>query len=111
MSLQLKHTCDLAADTLQALCHAACCQTPDGLRFPSWRSISKQYVQGSCPDTRANNYAVASLNIVNKCTDEVMVANNDTCNNVINKGAHFSFEVLRHTSDGVALTATMFSSI
>lgn len=50
-------------------------------------SISKQYVQGSCPDTRANNYAVASLNIVNKCTDEVMVANNDTCNNVINKGA------------------------
>jgi hypothetical protein len=48
-------------------------------------TISKMYTMGSCPDTRANNYAVASLNIVNSCTDEITVANNDTCNAVIDK--------------------------
>lgn len=45
------------------------------------------YTLGSCPDTRANNYKVASLNIVNECTDAITVANNDTCNAVISKGA------------------------
>ncbi len=50
--------------------------------------ISRMYTMGSCPETRANNYAVPSLNIVNSCTDEITVASNDTCNNVISKGAH-----------------------
>jgi hypothetical protein len=49
--------------------------------------ITKQYVAGSCPDTRANNYGVSSLNIVNKCSDEIMTADTATCNNVISKGA------------------------
>jgi hypothetical protein len=44
-------------------------------------------VAGSCPDTRANNYAVSSLNIVNKCSDEIQAADTATCNNVISKGA------------------------
>lgn len=49
-------------------------------------TITKQYVAGSCPDTRANNYAVSSLNIVNKCSgDEINAADTTTCNNVISK--------------------------
>lgn len=50
-------------------------------------SITKQYVAGSCPDTRANNYAVSSLNIVNKCSDEITSVTTAVCNNVFNKGA------------------------
>lgn len=50
-------------------------------------SITKQYTAGSCPDTRANNYAVSSLNIVNECSDEITSATTEVCNNVINKGA------------------------
>ena len=42
---------------------------------------------GACPDTRANNYAVSSLNIVNKCGDGITATDAATCNDVINKGA------------------------
>ena len=42
---------------------------------------------GACPDTRANNYAVSSLNIVNKCGDGITAVDTATCNDVINKGA------------------------
>ena len=42
---------------------------------------------GACPDTRANNYAVSSLNIVNKCGDGITATDTATCNDVINKGA------------------------
>jgi hypothetical protein len=44
-------------------------------------------VAGACPDTRANNYAVSSLNIVNKCGDGITATDTTTCNDVINKGA------------------------
>jgi uncharacterized protein YceK len=48
-------------------------------------TITKQYTAGACPDTRANNYAVSSLNIVNKCGDAITSADTSTCNNVISK--------------------------
>jgi uncharacterized protein YceK len=48
-------------------------------------TITKQYVAGACPDTRANNYAVSSLNIVNKCGDGITATDTATCNDVINK--------------------------
>lgn len=52
--------------------------------------ILKQYTAGACPDTRANNYAVASLGISNTCADPISEANQATCTNAFLKGAHAS---------------------
>eukprot|EP00208_Stichococcus_sp_RCC1054_P007017 CAMPEP_0206134758 /NCGR_PEP_ID=MMETSP1473-20131121/191_1 /ASSEMBLY_ACC=CAM_ASM_001109 /TAXON_ID=1461547 /ORGANISM="Stichococcus sp, Strain RCC1054" /LENGTH=245 /DNA_ID=CAMNT_0053526379 /DNA_START=106 /DNA_END=843 /DNA_ORIENTATION=- len=47
--------------------------------------ILKQYTAGACPDTRANNYAVASLGISNTCADPISEANQATCTNAFLK--------------------------
>ena len=76
--------------------------------------ILKQYTSGACPDTRANNYAVKSLDITNKCTDPITTANTATCSNVFNNGAslaqsHCTMEIMRFDASCTPSTRTASS--
>lgn len=69
--------------------------------------VTKVFARGACAETRANNYAVKSLGIVNEpgC---FAIASNDssTCTSVFSKGARYVPSTLRFRGRGSYITST-----